>query len=421
MSAIRRRWILPATLALLLGSSREALAQSKRPQPTAGAAAFDLASKYRDLAVFDQAAERYESAARTYFTSARAPEALEDAVVLRMALGQGDKAADDVSLFAKHHGANKAADLAKLALALGLFHEKEGDSAQAKKWFGAWMARIDRAGTLATRVSAHAALGRAASNLGDAKSAEKEYAVVRALWKDPDVAVKEILALGGTEPEQQRTLARALNAVGEALFFVAEQKRSLADAARYPEFKGNPSMARLTDHVKTKLTGWMRTKQPLIEEAERAYLAVLSIAPAPPPRWVIASGFQVGMLWAQYDSDLHALPIANEWKSNALVPGTTITFAELRRAYEDRVGVNDSMKRRAKAAFQTCANYSVKFQHVDAYSEGCRRWLEKNYPKEFVGVDEIIPKLRGASGIAVSAPVAKSEERSLGMSDLEEE
>ena len=477
--ATRQRWILPAALATLLGSSRAAFAQPTRAQIAAEAkaqasmdawlkdgrqrcedkapgceaagqalenaavayeaagqkskailarkmlidpryhldstgyaekAAFDLASNYRDLAVFDEAATLYEWSARKYPKSSRAPEGLQDAVALRMVLRQTDKAEEDVSLFARNHGAHKAADLANLALVMGLSHEHDGDSAQEKKWLAGWMSQIDRAGALDTRVCAHAALGRASSSLGDAKSAEREYAVVRALWTTPAAAVKEIMAQGGAELDKDRRLARSLTAVGEALFFFAEQKRSLADASRYPELKGSASLARIQDHVKTKLADWMRKKQILIEDAEREYLAIVSLEPAPPPRWVIASAFRVGALWAHYDADLHASLIPNEWRGNALVPGSKMTVSELRKVYENAwAGGSDSTKQKARGAFKTCANYSVKFQRVDEYSEGCNRWLEKNYPKEFIAVDEIIPKLRSASWAVVPAPVAKSE------------
>jgi hypothetical protein len=372
-------------------------------------AAFDLATNYRDVTVFDEAAQLYEWAARKYPKSPRAPEALMDAVGLRMALGQADKAEDDVSLFARSYGAHRAPDLANLALALGLFHEETGDLARAKKWLEGWMGPIDRAGNIAARVCAHAALARASSALGDAKAAEKEYAVVRALWKAPDAAVKEIMALDLAPPEKDRRLAQAINAVGEALFFFAEQKRALADAERFPELKGSVSLKRLQSHVKTKVTGWMRKKQGLIEAAEREYLTVVAIEPVPPPRWVIASGLRVGTLWAQLDSDLHGLPIPDEWKGDKLVPGTTLKASELRKAYEEAMGSNDSVKQKARGAFLTCASYSVKFQRFDEFSEACNRWLEKTYPKEFVHVDEIIPKLRGAPGITAPAPVAKSE------------
>ncbi len=479
MPATRQRWIAPAALAFLLGSSQEAFAQPTRAQvaaeaeaqasmdtwlkdgrqrcedkdpgcPAAGQAlekaalayeaaglkskaiiarkviidpryhldstvygeraAFALASNYRDLAVFDEAARLYEWSARKYPKSASAPEGLQDAIVLRMTLRQLDNAKEDVSLFAKYYGAHKAADLAKLALAMTLSHEDDGEPAQAKKWLEGWMSQIDRAGTLDIRVCAHAALARASSSVGDAKAAEKEYEIVRALWKTPEAAVKEIMTLDEPDPDKSRRLGKALTAVGEALFFFAEQKRSLADAARYPELKGSASLAQIQDHVRTKLTGWMRKKQILIEEAEREYVAIVSLQPVPPPRWVIASAFRVGTLWAQYDADLHALPIPNEWRGNALVPGSKMTVSELRKVYEQAwVGGSDSTKRKARGAFQTCADYAVKFQRVDEYSEGCNRWLEKSYPKEFVAVDEIIPKLRGASWAVVPAPVAKSE------------
>ncbi len=203
-------------------------------------AAFALASNYRDLAVFDEAARLYEWSARKYPKSPSAPEGLQNAIVLRMTLRQLDKVDEDVSLFAKYHGANKAADLAKLALAITSFHEDDGEPAQAKKWLAGWMSQIDRAGTLDIRVCAHAALARVSSSVGDAKAAEKEYEIVRALWKTPEAAVKEIMSRGEPDLDKTRRLGKALTAVGEALFFFAEQSALSPTRHATPSSKGAP-------------------------------------------------------------------------------------------------------------------------------------------------------------------------------------
>ena len=62
-------------------------------------------------------------------------------------------------------------------------------------------------------------------------------------------------------------LAKALTAVGEALFFFAEKKREKLEALKFPVYKGNGSKEDVMKHITTKVKPWMDKKTPLIKEA----------------------------------------------------------------------------------------------------------------------------------------------------------
>ena len=49
---------------------------------------------------------------------------------------------------------------------------------------------------------------------------------------------------------------------------------------------------------------------------------------------------------------------------------------------------SEPVKLRAKGAFSTCLDYSVKFQYFDEYSRSCEKWLAENYKSEFHLVDD---------------------------------
>ena len=45
---------------------------------------------------------------------------------------------------------------------------------------------------------------------------------------------------------------------------------------------------------------------------------------------------------------------------------------------------------RAKAAFEMCAAYSVRFQYADRFSQSCQAWLAWYEPKHRVALDELM-------------------------------
>ncbi|HVK69965.1 MAG TPA: hypothetical protein VM694_36175, partial [Polyangium sp.] len=205
--------------------------------------------------------------------------------------------------------------------------------------------------------------------------------------------------------EQMRRLGRSLTDVGEALFFFAEQKRAEVDAIRYPEYKGPASRDDVMKHINTKVVDWVKKKRPAIEEVEKAYGQVLALQPLPPPRWVVASASRVGMLWGKFVAEFRAAPIPKEWRGNGPVAGTTITFADLRRAYYEKLDeASEPQKLQAKQSFKACVNYSAKYQYFDPYARTCSVWLAKNYGKEYVLVEELLPRHAGANFVLQAEP-----------------
>src|SRR5262249_12819860 len=149
---------------------------------------------------------------------------------------------------------------------------------------------------------------------------------------------------------------KVLTAVGEAQFFFAEQKRKDADKIRFPEYHGSGQRDEVLKHVKVKVTDWMKKKQAAIDTAEKEYLKVVQLEPAPPPRWVIASGSRVGQLWGKFVAEFRAAPIPNEWKGHGPVPGAgDLTYDELRGTYYASLDeASEPLKQKAKAAYKTC-------------------------------------------------------------------
>jgi hypothetical protein len=216
-----------------------------------------------------------------------------------------------------------------------------------------------------------------------------EYNKVRGLWKDPAAVVKKIQE-GGDE----RRVYKALTAVGEALFFFAEQTRKDVEKIKFPEYRGAGNREDVIKHINTKVKDWVSKKRPAIEGAEKEYKKIVDLQPSPPPRWVIAAGSRVGQMWGRFVAEFRAAPIPKEWKGHGVVPGTAdLTYDELRGEYFAKLDeASEPQKQTAKGAFKTCLDYSVKFQYFDEYSRKCEEWLSKNYGAEYHLIDEFRDK-----------------------------
>lgn len=355
-------------------------------------AQFQLAEDYKSLTEFARAADLYESAARSSPKASEAPDALVDATILRLALGEFDRAIKNAEVYDKNYGSKKPAMAVTLWIGIAANQIEKERFKEAKPILERLMPRVDQVGDLRDRFLAHAWLGAVLVKLEDAAGAERQYGVVRSLWNNTEIRTR----LMKDAESNPRDLGKVLTVVGEALFFSAEQKRKEVDAILYPVYKGPSDKAQVMKHINTKVVDWIKRKRPAIEEAEKAYRQIVELQPAPPPRWSVASASRVGMMWSKFVAEFRAAPIPKEWKQHGPIPGATdLTFEELRNEYYARIDeAVEPQKQQAKAAYKLCVDYSVKFQYSDEYSRACHAWLEKTYHREFIRVEEFIPAIR---------------------------
>ncbi|MGK3964369.1 tetratricopeptide repeat protein [Sorangium sp. So ce118] len=350
---------------------------------------YEIGGNYQAIAVYDEAANWYERYARENPKGEKAAEALQDSVVLRLGLGQEDQAIKDADLFNKNYGKAKPAQTAQIAFAIGAHYIDREDWDQARRRLSTAMPQIDRNATFDVQVQAHAMYARVLLQTKSVTPANGEYNKVRGYWKDPAAALKKIDAIGGEEPEKLRRLGKVLTAVGEAYFHFAEQKRKDVDKIKFPEYKGAGNREDVLKHINTKVADWVKKKRPAIEAADAEYQKILKLEPTPPPRWVIAAGARVGQMWGKFVAEFRAAPIPKEWKGHGVVPGTDVSYDEIRGEYYSRLDeASEPQKQMAKGAFKTCLDLSVKYQYFDDYSRTCEVWLSKNYGAEYHLIDE---------------------------------
>jgi tetratricopeptide (TPR) repeat protein len=377
--------------------------------PLANKAIYEIGGNYQAIAVYDQAANWYEKYAELKPTPDKADVALSDAVQLRLGLGQAEEAIKDATFFRAKFGATKPTETAAIQFAIGAHYAGIEAWDQAKVALQGAMGLIDRS-AIDIQLQAHATLARAYTHQRDGLAgATSEYAKVRALWSNPEAAVAKLAKDYPAEDEgaRNRRLAKGLNAVGEAYFFAAEDhRRAEVETIRFPEYHGNGKKEDVLKHVNGKVAEWMKKKAAAIVKVEAEYKKIVDLQPEPPPRWVIAAGSRVGLLWGGFVDDFRRAPYPKDWdkKGCAVACGTAdeLSWREIKENYFANLdGASQPFKDGttfngqrvgAKPALVTCLNYSLKFQYFDQFSRDCEVWLAKNYKAEYHVVDE----LRGA-------------------------
>ncbi len=384
-------------------------ANKMEKSPLAKKAVYEVGGNYQAIAVYDKAADWYEKYAEEK-TAENADKALSDAVLLRLGLGTDadvQKAIDDAARFQRNYGGAKATQAAAIAFAIGAHYAEKEDWDKAQNALKGSMGLIDRSAGPDVQVQAHAMLGRAYSKMKGDQGAKAEYQRVRDIWKDPAGAMKKLNDAYPTEDEGQKTkrLAKALLAVGEALFYAAdESKRANVDPIRFPIYVGAGTTADVKKHIDTKVADWLKRKMEAIGKVELEYKKIVDLQPEPPPRWVIAAGSRVGLMWGEFVDDFRKAPYPKQWdqKGCALNCGTAdqLDWRELKARYLANLDEKSEpiKTQRAKPALVTCLTYSVKYQYFDDYSRACEVWLAKNYKAEYHVVDE----LRGAPTLSNS-------------------
>lgn len=353
-------------------------------------AVHEIGANYQAIAVYEDAAVYYERFAAENPTLPKAPEALQDAIVLRLGLGQEKQAMADAEQFTKSYGTTQPALAARVSFAIGSHLLEKGDHAAARKRLADAISSIDRHATIDVQIQAHALLGRAYDKLGMRTQALAEHTKVRGAWANPEAMTKKFADLYPDEGERARHLGKTLTAVGEALFFFAEQKRADVDRIKFPEYKGSGEKNDVLRHVQTRVAEWVKKKRAAIEVADKEYRKIANLMPAPPPRWTVAGAARVGQMWSRFVAEFRAAPIPKEWKQNGPHPTIPeLTWEEIRlRYYEELDRASEPQKLQAKAAYEGCLQLSVKHQHFDESARTCEVWLSKNYGNEYHLVDE---------------------------------
>jgi TolA-binding protein len=362
-------------------------------------ASYQLGANYQAIAVYDKSAHWYERFARNNPKMSTAAAALSDAVVLRLGLGQHEKALAGARLFNRQYGSRKPQQAAQIAFAIGAHHVARKRWRRAEQVIVRSLPQLEKHAGPEVKLQAFALLGKLYHELERPTQSQRFYRRLRDASQDVASlnALKKAIEDGGKRDGEDgatrvRRHGKALMAMGEALHYFANRKRAKADALVFPKYRGPGTRSDVDRFVKTKITEWMNKKVPAIKEATAAYMKIVSLnAPQPPPRWAIAAGAAIGAMWGELVDDFIEAPYPKQWDQPGYMPNVTppTLWVERRAAYKAALAKKVApYKKVAKHSFDECLEYGIIHQYFDNELRSCERWLSKKYPNEYHMVDE---------------------------------
>ena len=355
-------------------------------------ASYEIGANYQAIAVYDLSAKWYEKFALDNPKMERAPAALSDAVVLRLGLGQADKALANARAFGKQYGKRQPQAAAQIAFAIGEHHVSRGDWGPAEKALTSSLKQIEQHATADVRVQAFALLGRIYDNIERPRKADDHYGKVRKVGDNVAGLKNAIDKIKEPKSRLQRRFGKALSAIGESYFYFAEKERKIAEAMAFPRYTGDRSVIHVKRFVNTKVGDWMKRKKPALERATTAYKKIVKLnGQHPPPRWAIAAGAAVGDMWGTLVNEFIAAPYPKEWDQPGMIPNVTppTPWSALRAEYQAKLAeAVEPYKVFAKSVYNECLEYGILYQYFDGELRSCEQWLARNYPNEYHMVDE---------------------------------
>lgn len=255
------------------------------------------------------------------------------------------------------------------SLEKGMRLMQKGDWAAASKALSIAVAGLSEK-DFEAKIIGNALLGRACDRNGDEPCAKSAYTKVLDVAKNSKAKIEAAIALHGDAATTM--VARLMYAQGEALFYKAEQKRKAAEAITFPLYRGSGDKDDVFQHIDTKVIDWIKKKRPVVEETEQAYGEILALKPAPPPAWIVLAAGRKGDMWSAFVYELQTLPpMPSEWSGTGTVPGTELTYEELRTEFRTKLGAASApVRQHAAEAYESCRDQAK--EHGVAAAEGKR-------------------------------------------------
>jgi hypothetical protein len=235
----------------------------------------------------------------------------------------------------------------------------------------------------------YAVQGFAHAMQDDAAKAKSFYRRLLPMWGNWRKQVKDIEAAAGDEAKAKPRIALAVDTVGEALFYLADDKhRPKIDQIAMPAYEGKPEPRLVLKHLDSKVKRFVDGRTLRINRAEKDYDKVGTLEPEVPGRWAVAGASRVAGFHAQVLEELRKLKPPAEWKKEGKSTFTDPTkgkepleWAAIQKDYQAKVDeLTKPVKERAKTAYEGCVALTKehKVPATDPFAKSCSDWLKAN-------------------------------------------
>lgn len=234
----------------------------------------------------------------------------------------------------------------------------------------------------------YAAIGFASAMQNSALEAKGAYRRVLPMWANWRKESKAIMALEKDAAAGQKRVDNAVDAVGEALFFLAEEQRAKADEIAMPAYDGDSDPKNVNKHLSGKVKQWNNRRVQKVKKAATEYERVLKLEPKPPPRLVAAAASRIGAMHALMLEELRTITAPSDWKKEGKSEYVdrakgkepldwAVVHADFEKLLAERV---DPVKQAATDAYRACVQASAQHgvSKDDVFLKSCKDWLDAN-------------------------------------------
>jgi tetratricopeptide (TPR) repeat protein len=393
---------------------------------------YRLAGNYHAIQVFGRAADEYEryadyvashrseveTAARTAAEQARArgssvpaenpieqaADALRQATIFRIGLGQDDRALANGQKFARYFGTDpqRRRVAAGVVYSLGQIYRdrverlrrspvanaderRTRDQQIRQAWndlvrhYSDFMRRYAEQGTVDQKIQGAVALARGYWNLQDTRQASTYFQQAVTLWGtategQPSSGERQIREQLGDQAEA--AVEASKDAVAEARFYLAEVLYQRFMASRLPTIPGT-NRAAFDRWATNQLTPYIQNRTRLLEDAQRKYTEVIQMHV---PNWEIAAAARLADMYYQFAVTIRTSPVPPDVQRNAdLLDAWNVLRDERTQPF-----INT-----ATTGFQACITRATQVHWFNEWSQLAERSLNAIDRGRFPLADEI--------------------------------
>jgi len=396
---------------------RGVLVEKFPDSPLAKKAIYLTGANFQALALYPQAAEKYETFAtrfpsedgkgcseadKTAGTCPKAQDALQDAVFFRLGLGDDEKALEDAKLYEKNYAKKYPRETSQVIYSLASIYERQNDWQKVAEHYQSYLKRYGKQALPNEELRANVQIGVAMWNLNKKPDAEKYFKTATKIWTSGAPAEIEKLAAGNAE-KAAKWNAEGSQATAQALWYLAEYQFAAFDKIAFPELKGAADMKKVNEWAQGSFVKWIDEKSKALMSAEEAYGKVRELKA---PMWDIAAAARVGVMYRTFVDEFRDAPVPEEIKKDP----------ELMDIY---LGSLDEKSQpwvvKATGAFDFCMTLATQVRWFNQFSQQCEMELNRLDPRKY----PLAAELRGAPGY-VQQKVADPVAAQIGRSDDEE-